>query len=257
MTTSVHGRPTWYELITSDPAGAAAFYGAVVGWGVKPFEGSPMPYQMWTRGDGTAVGGLMAIPPGQSFPPHWEMYVGVTSLDDAAAHIQRLGGRGLSPVIAIPDVGRIQTMQDPQGAVFAIHEPQGPGGGPETEAVDGDVAWRELMTHDSAAALGFYTEVFGWTNTSNFDMGPMGQYRMFGRAFPLGGMMDKGPMMAQVPPNWGLYFRVPDVDAAAEQVKALGGRVVNGPMDVPGGARVVNVMDPQGAYFSLHALPQA
>jgi predicted enzyme related to lactoylglutathione lyase len=29
--------------------------------------------------------------------------------------------------------------------------------------------------------------------------------------------------------------------------------VLNGPMEVPGGDRVLNAMDPQGAAFSLHA----
>lgn len=58
--------------------------------------------------------------------------------------------------------------------------------------------------------------------------------------------------MAQVPPNWGLYFRVNDLDAAIERLKASGGKVLNGPMEVPGGDRVVNCMDPQGAACSLH-----
>jgi predicted enzyme related to lactoylglutathione lyase len=65
--------------------------------------------------------------------------------------------------------------------------------------------------------------------------------------------MNKPKEMAHVPPHWGIYFRVPDVDAAAERVKSNGGQVLNGPMDVPGGDRVVNCMDPQGAFFSLHA----
>jgi hypothetical protein len=35
-------------------------------------------------------------------------------------------------------------------------------------------------------------------------------------------------------------------------VKANGGKILNGPMEVPGGDWVVNCMDPQGAAFSLH-----
>jgi uncharacterized protein len=83
------------------------------------------------------------------------------------------------------------------------------------------------------------------------DMGPEGKYQMFGRQFPLGGMMNKPPAMAQAPPHWMIYFRVPDVHAAAERVKANGGKVLNGPMEVPGGSWIVNAMDPQGAAFSL------
>mgnify|MGYP003352593281 CR=1 FL=1 len=40
--------------------------------------------------------------------------------------------------------------------------------------------------------------------------------------------------------------------ATIEAVKKGGGAVLNGPMDVPGGVRIANCMDPQGAAFSLH-----
>jgi hypothetical protein len=66
-------------------------------------------------------------------------------------------------------------------------------------------------------------------------------------------MMNKPPEMAHVPPYWGIYFLVDDINAAVERVKASGGNILNGPMEVPGGDWVVNAMDPQGAAFSLHA----
>ena len=70
---------------------------------------------------------------------------------------------------------------------------------------------------------------------------------------PLGGMFNKP---AEVPvSNWLLYTIVGSVDEAAENVKALGGTVLKGPMDVPGdGARVVQCMDDQGAAFALHSV---
>ena len=86
------------------------------------------------------------------------------------------------------------------------------------------------------------------------DMGPMGKYQMFNRPHGMiGGMMNKPPEMAHVPPNWQIYFRVPDIAAAVERIKANGGQILNGPMEVPGGDWVVNAMDPQGAAFALHA----
>jgi predicted enzyme related to lactoylglutathione lyase len=77
---------------------------------------------------------------------------------------------------------------------------------------------------------------------------------MFGRHLgSIGGMMNKPAEIAQVPPNWGIYFRVPDINQATEKIKANGGQVTNGPMEVPGGDWIVNGMDPQGAHFALHA----
>jgi predicted enzyme related to lactoylglutathione lyase len=58
--------------------------------------------------------------------------------------------------------------------------------------------------------------------------------------------------MSNVPPNWTIYFRVPDVNGAAARIKANGGQVLNGPMEVPGGDWIVNGMDPQGAAFAVH-----
>jgi predicted enzyme related to lactoylglutathione lyase len=50
-----------------------------------------------------------------------------------------------------------------------------------------------------------------------------------------------------------IYFRVSDIDAAADRIKAAGGKILSGPMEVPGGSKVVTAADPQGAVFGLHA----
>jgi hypothetical protein len=200
------------------------------------------------------VAGLMKTPAGMNMPPFWAMYVAVPKLEDAVAHITRLGGTGLSGVIEVPTVGRLQMMKDPQGAAFYILEPTSSEGRPETAPEVGQASWHELMTTDAPAALKFYSEIFGWQPSEAMDMGPMGKYHMFNRPHGMiGGMMNKPPEMANVPPHWMIYFRVPDINAAVERIKANGGQVVNGPMEVPGGDMVLNAIDPQGAGFSLHA----
>jgi uncharacterized protein len=250
----VFGQVLWYELMTTDVKAAKSFYGAVVGWTAAPFDASsPQAYDVWKREGDVGVGGVMPIPSGMSFPPYWGMYVGTPKLDDTVAEIERRGGGALSPVIELPKVGRMRTMRDPQGAAFSLLEPEPAGHRHDVAPEVGDTSWHELYTTDAAAALAFYTQLFGWEAIEPMDMGEMGKYYMFGRGKALaGGMMNKPPAMAQVPPNWGLYFRVPDVHSAAERVKAHGGTVLNGPMEVPGGDWIVNCMDAQGAAFSLH-----
>ena len=168
------------------------------------------------------------------------------------ARVEQAGGTALSPMIDIPKVGRMRTVTDPQGAAFSVFQPAEPMTGPDHVPEVGDVSWHELYTNDTETAMQFYSTQFGWRATETMDMGDMGTYRMFGRDFPLGGMMNKPPAMAQVPSHWGFYFSVPDIEAGAARVKAKGGKVVNGLMEVPGGDRIVNCMDPQGAGFSLH-----
>jgi len=201
-----------------------------------------------------SVAGVMTKPDEMKAPPFWAMYVGVPNLEEAASHITKLGGHAHTGVIDVPSVGRMQLMMDPQGAAFYIFQPASAEQRPEGTPEIGDGSWHELMTTDAPAAMQFYQQVFGWQPSEVMDMGEMGKYKMFNRPHGMiGGMMNKPPQMASVPPNWQIYFRVPDVDAAAEKIKASGGRILNGPMDVPGGDRVVNAMDPQGAAFGLHA----
>jgi predicted enzyme related to lactoylglutathione lyase len=254
QTSTLLGRPVWYELMTTDTAAAETFYKNVVGWTSAPFEGAPDPYTIFKRSGGTQVAGLMNTPKGMNMPPFWSMYVAVPMLEDAVAHIKRLGGSELSPVIEVPTVGRLQMMKDPQGAAFYIIQPTSTEERPETAPEVGAASWHELMTTDAEAAMTFYREIFGWQPSEAMDMGHMGKYQMFNRPHGMiGGMMNKPPEMAQVPPHWMVYFRVPDINVATERIKAAGGRILNGPMEVPGGDWVVNAMDPQGAAFALHA----
>jgi len=248
------GRTLWYELMTTDMKAAEAFYRAVLGWKTAPFEGAGQPYTMFNRSGDVSVGGVMTRPNEVKAPPFWAMYVGVPNIEDAAADIKRLGGNAHTEVIDVPNVGRMQLMMDPQGAAFYIYEPARTDQRPEAAPEVGEGSWHELMTTDAPAAMTFYQQAFGWQPSEAMDMGPAGKYQMFNRPHGMiGGMMNKPPEMANVPPNWLIYFRVPDVDAAVERVKANGGRILSGPMEVPGGDKVATATDPQGATFGLHA----
>jgi predicted enzyme related to lactoylglutathione lyase len=150
----------------------------------------------------------------------------------------------------VPNVGAWAIIADPQGATIGIYEPAYPR---LASAIrDGEFAWHELTTSDFAAAGEFYHKMFRWDQISDYDMGDHGIYRMFGqRGDTYGGMFNRSPNMPA--PNWLSYVRVGDVKAAANKVQELGGRVLNGPMEVPGGDWIAQCLDPQGAAFALHA----
>jgi predicted enzyme related to lactoylglutathione lyase len=213
-----------------------------------------MPYTQFKRSGDVPVAGLMARPDDMKMPPFWAMYVAVPQLEDAVAQIKRLGGSEMSEIIDIPTVGRMEILKDPQGAAFYIIQPAPREPAPDADPAVGEASWLELMTTDAPAAMTFYQQLFGWQPSQAMDMGEMGAYQMFNRGDRMiGGMMNKSPAMAQVPPNWAIYFRVPDINAATERLKAEGGTILNGPMEVPGGDWILNALDPQGAAFSLHA----
>jgi uncharacterized protein len=120
------------------------------------------------------------------------------------------------------------------------------------EPLVGHCAWNELATSDPEAAKAFYGAQFGWAKDGELDMGPMGKYeflKVSGGRFALGAVM---PKMPEMPVSmWTFYFRVPDIDAAVETVKANGGTILVEPMEIPGGEYSLNAMDPQGVSFGL------
>jgi uncharacterized protein len=251
------GRFVWHELMTTNPDSAQSFYTEVIGWGTQQWEGSTTPYTMWTA-NGTPLGGVMRLPDevaAAGSPPHWLAYVSTPDVDATAAQVTDLGGRIMVPPTDIPSVGRFAVFTDPQGAMLAAFTPAGETPGHDGAPRQGEFSWHELTTTDYEAAFSFYNALFGWEKTSAIDMGPMGIYQMYGRnGMALGGMFNKTADMP-MPPNWLNYTMVADVHSAAEKVKRLGGQVLNGPMEVPGGDWIVQCMDPQGAAFALHSPP--
>ena len=252
--TSPRGRFVWYDLMTTNPGAAKDFYTKIAGWGTQAWDAGGMPYTMWTTGD-TPIGGVMPLPPDMqaAMPPHWIGYVAVPNVDESAKQAESLGGRVLTAPMDIPEVGRFAVISDPQGAAIAIFTPKDAPPTPDHVPNVGEISWHELTTTDHKVAYDFYQKLFGWDNTGEFDMGEMGVYQTYGRNNQsLGGMFTK-PADMPMPPNWLYYIRVSNVDEAAERVKALGGQVLNGPMDVPGGDRIAQCMDPQGAAFAVHS----
>lgn len=253
------GSFVWYELMTTDPDAAAAFYAKVVGWTAADSKMPDMKYILLNAGP-VQVGGVMAIPDGaraMGASPAWEGYVAVPDVDAAAAAVAAAGGKVHKAPDDIPGVGRFAVVADPQGATFMLFR-GAPGDEPPAAApgTAGHVGWHELHAGDGAAAFAFYAGQFGWEKRDAMDMGPAGVYQLFGLAgsdkqSAIGGMMTKMPETPH--PHWLYYFTVDAIDAAAARIAAAGGKVVNGPMEVPGGSWIVNALDPQGALFALVA----
>ena len=249
----IRGRFIWHELLTTDTAAAAAFYPRVVPWRTQP---SSMPgYTIWMAGQ-SQVGGLMALPPDAAgTPPHWLIYIGTPNVDATAEHAQRLGARVVKTASDIPNVGRFAVLADPQGATFALYTP-GPSGGSSPAPGPGVFSWHELATTDVAGALRFYGELFGWTKGTGHDMGAMGIYQIFERfGSMVGGMCNvQGPA---TPPSWLSYVQVADSGRAVSAAKSAGGRLLHGPVEVPGGSWIALFMDPQGGAFAVQEPPRA
>jgi predicted enzyme related to lactoylglutathione lyase len=250
------GQFFWYDVMTTDTQAAAKFYGDVVGWGTRDASAPGMQYTAFTLEGGRGVAGLMPIPEDarkMGVGPAWMGYILVDDVDEMAGRIVAEGGKLHKGPITVPGIIRFAVMADPHGAGFLIAAPipqEAPP--PLQQGAPGTVGWHELYAGDLEPDFAFYSKLFGWTKEQDMPMGPMGAYRLFktGGETAAGGMLTKPP---QVPmPFWGFYFSVAGgIDAAIGRVTKGGGKIVNGPMEVPGGSWIVQAVDPQGAFFAL------
>ena len=247
------GKFGWYELMTSDTETAGRFYADVVGWSVKKVEapGYEGPaYTTFDLGD-TGIAGMLTI-------PGHTAWVGYVSVEDVDAHVEKMveaGGKMLRPAVDVPGMLRFAVMADPQGAAIVVFTPVPMETVPvrPESPTPGTVGWHELYTTDLEGSFEFYSRMFGWTKVTDMDMGAMGVYRIFdqgdGKQMGDGGMMAKGPHIPV--PCWMFYFNVDAIRKAVQRVEAGGGKVLHGPVQVPGGGWTIQGQDPQGAMFAL------
>jgi predicted enzyme related to lactoylglutathione lyase len=256
----IKGQFVWYELLTADPDAAKVFYGAVMGWKSQPWEGDAKPYAIWTSGD-TPFGGVMKLLPEWELAgekPHWWAHVAVDDVDAAAQRAKQLGGEIRVPPTDIPQVGRFSIIADPQGAVLSLFRSNRDERPSFDRRKPGFVGWHELTTTDHESAWKFYRELFGWQHTSDFDMGTWGLYFMFRHpddpeTVSMGGMFN-GSQHLNMPPRWLYYVNVEGIDDALARVRDNGGTVLRGPTEVPGGGKVAQCRDPQGALFAIFSM---
>jgi hypothetical protein len=115
----------------------------------------------------------------------------------------------------------------------------------------GCFAWYELLTTDVAAARSFYRKVVGWdaqdASTAAFS------YSVFtADKVEIGGLMELPPEGRSMgaAPRWIGYVAVDDIDATADRLQRLGGRIYVPPTDSNIG-RVSILIDPQTAALGL------
>jgi predicted enzyme related to lactoylglutathione lyase len=247
----MHGQFVWYELTTPDVAAARKFYPPITGWGTQQFDKD---YTMWTT-RGVPFAGIFNLGPEQrqkGIPPNWMPYVDVDNVDDTARRATSLGGKVAHGPQDIPGTGRFAVLQDPQGATFGVYKSNKSSQAWDGTPIVGRFSWHELMTTDYAKAFDFYRQLFGWEKTGEMDMGGGNMYFMYGKkGKPFGGIFNRPPEMAGMPPFWLVYVHVKDARAAVEATKRAGGMVKQEPMEVPGGLIAI-LGDPQGAGFAVH-----
>lgn len=243
---SFHGLPCWYELATTDTDRAKAFYSHILGWSWTDSGAPGMTYLI--AGSGPAmVAGMMKAEAGQ--PVAWSIYFAVDDCDAAVAKAEAMGAKVFVPPSDIPGTGRFAVLADPQCATFALLQPlPGGTGGAYDARKQGHGNWHELVTSDPVAAMAFYGALFGWTLSRSMEMGPDMTYHLIARdGVDIGGTFTAPGAV----PFWKPYFGVASIQAAVTATTEAGGAVMQGPAEVPGGAFILQIKDPEGVILAL------
>ncbi|MGI8740115.1 MAG: VOC family protein [Gammaproteobacteria bacterium] len=113
----------------------------------------------------------------------------------------------------------------------------------------GAFSWCELLTTDVPKAKRFYSRLFGWTLEPAPIEGMEYTLVKYGGE-QMGGIMAVPPAAEGMPPSWGVYVTVDDVDTTAKLATEMGGKVLMPPQDISGVGRFCVLQDPQGAMIN-------
>jgi uncharacterized protein len=251
----VPGSPCWLDLGVPDVPAAAAFYGAVLGWGYEAMgEAEGMEGGMF-RKDGKIVAGLGKLTE-EGARPAWMIYYCVSDADAVTQAVERAGGTVRVAPMDLDEWGRMAQYSDPLGGQFAVWQP-GTNTGVELVDEPGSLSWTELYTTDAAGAREFYGGVLGWRFSDMELPGGAGTYALITPAdLPEermhGGIMEmreEDLALTHGRPYWHPVFAVADCDAAVAEVTGNGGTVQMGPEEVEGVGRLAVCLDPANADF--------
>lgn len=242
----------WWEIVTSDLAGAKAFYTDLFGWTYDENPiGEGQVYVMFKH-EGRHLGAAYQLTDdmkAQGVPPQWSVYLATDDADATAERVKALGGTVAMEPFDVFDAGRMSVLQDPTGATFSVWQPKEHPGAQAVGEVN-TVCWNELISTDAPAAEAFYRDLFGYT-TETMPM-PGGPYTLFkdGEAMR-GGLLQMTPEMGEMPSHWLTYVSVADCDATVARATELGASAIVPPSDIPTVGRLSVLRDPQGAVFAV------
>lgn len=255
VTAYPHGTLSWADSTSTDQAKVKPFYAALFGWEIEDAPmGSDQFYTMYHI-DGNYTAGLGTMPQEMqqaSIPSHWINYISVDDVDSLVGKVTELGGKVIAGPFDVFENGRMMSIQDPTGAMVSLWQPKSHIGAGIVNT-NGAMCWNELATRDLAAAQKFYGELLGWTFGED---GETGYHYIKNNGRMNGGMMEMDDTWGDVPPNWMVYFSVPDIEATVKKAEELGGKVHVPPTDAGSTGRFSVIADPTGAVFTAMQLNQ-
>ena len=111
------GFPGWISHSGPDASKARTFYADVIGWNIQDMpmkDGSSHPAIMVNE---APIGGFSPMPETKG---GWTIYVTVDDVDARVEKAKSAGATLVAPATDVPGVGRMATLEDPQGGRFSM-----------------------------------------------------------------------------------------------------------------------------------------
>jgi hypothetical protein len=119
-------RVVHFEIHATDPNRAAQFYGDLFGWKIVAW-GGPVDYRLITTGpdDQPGINGGLIVRRGPAPSPGqpvnaYVCTVEVATVDETVVRAESMGGTLVVPKMAIPGVGWLAYLVDPDGNIFGV-----------------------------------------------------------------------------------------------------------------------------------------
>ena len=249
------GRFVWGDLVTSDVAAAAGFYGKVFGWTFETYGGDDdRDTYTLALADGLPSGGMVfdqRAMNGKTPSARWVGLIAVADVEATTAAVTASGGQVVYAPVMLGERGKTAVFKDPEGVLFGVVHSKN--GDPLDYAGDvNEWYWVDLWTADVEKAATFYRAAIGYETAPVADDGPRSGVRLLSGGFARAGIMQKNSEKSSA--TWLPYIRVADAKAAAAAARAAGGKVLLDPvaMNI---ATVAIIADPTGAPVGIVQLP--
>ncbi len=276
------GLPYWIEILSSNPTASASFYRELMGWEFSPeipsSAGAEASAESAAERDGATesvteasakkgsdhaqeegyyiarkhglpVAGIVGLPEESAFSDTWITYFMSSDITASVAEIQSSGSQILIEPTRV-EVGTMAVAMDPAGAVFGLIEPDGAAFIAAGEP--GCPVWYENMVmRDFETVLTFYRNLLSW-DIKETGISTGTRYAMaLWEGAPCAGLYDA---KIGFPPGassfWQIFLGVQNIEEAAGRVSALGGEIIEGPVDSELG-RICQIVDSTGALTML------
>ena len=252
------GKIVWRDLLTSDPAASARFYGELFGWEFEPVGsaaglGSDSAYTL-IRHHGELIGGMVDTVAlnGRTDLSQWIALMAVADIDAAVSTVADGGGTVIAGPRDFSRRGRIAVASDAEGAIFGLLQTRD-GDPADREPAVGGFLWEELWTTDVDGMAAFYERVGGLQAGESRQAAGSGYTVLRAGDRPRVGIM--AAPLPDLKPVWVSYVRVEDPAAITARVAGLGGRVIVEAQPRPAGGTVAFVAGPSGEGIALQTWP--